>query len=279
MVAILNTILLGLAFNTFSALAQAPSNGTIGSSNGTANGTSNGTTVTTGPSHGFIVLGRAAPYGIIAGEDITNTGSTVINGNLGTPGNTVIGFTAFAKPGDPTGAVTGSTNVDNQAARDSFKDFQSAIAYGQKLAPTVDKKDKANVDAEVLTAGIYNYDGAVGLSNFLTFDAANDESSVWVIKIAEALTTTAATQIKLVNGAKSSNIFWVIGTSATLGANSVFQGSILTAASITVGDGVVVHGGLYASASLTLARVSVTVNATKAASPRSRARRSFTFRG
>jgi hypothetical protein len=182
-----------------------------------------------------ISLGAAAPYGILGGAGVTNSGPTIINGSLGT-----------SPTGTLTGApvVTGTTDLANPAA---------ALA---KLALTAAFNDAAGRSANsislpgdlsglTLAPGLYTNSTSVMLSaGNVTLDAQGDPNATWIFQMGSTLTTFTGTQVVLAGGAKASNIFWQVGSSATLGANSIFKGNILADISISVNTGAVVEGRL-----------------------------------
>jgi hypothetical protein len=220
------------------------------------------------PSDGWIDLKSAGSFGALSASGITNTGATVITGNLGTTSTSVTGF--------PPGKVTGDVDINTGPGNVAYTDSRNAFAYGQSLVATVNKAGKTTLDGENFSAGIYNYDGGVGLTGSCTFNAGGDPTSVWVMKIAATLTTGSASNVVLAGGAKASNIFWVVGSSATLGTYSTLQGSVLAAAGITAETGSTVNGGLYAGSLVAFQDTAVTVNAT--AATHFRRRRSTAFR-
>jgi hypothetical protein len=111
------------------------------------------------------------------------------------------------------------------------------------------------------TPGVYSNAGAVGLSaGTVTLDAQGDANAVFIFQIASTLTTSTATQVVLANGALADNVYWQVGTSATLGASSIFNGTIMANASITLGTGATLQGRALARiATVSLNGNSVTV--------------------
>lgn len=196
-------------------------------------------------------LGAAASFGTLAASTITNTGGTVVTGNLGvSPGNAVTGF--------PPGTVTGVQHLaDALAAKaqvDSFAAFNDGNArpFNTDLSGT-------DLGGLTLGAGVYKFSSSAGLTGTLVLDAAGNPNAVFIFQIGSTLTTAASAVVSLINGAVPGNVFFMVGSSATLGATNTFKGNILALASITVGSGSSVVGGLFAhTAAITLGNNAVT---------------------
>lgn len=183
-------------------------------------------------------LGSASNFAILAGSTITNTGSSVINGDIGlSPGAAVTGF--------PPGITNGTQYVANATAVSAQADLTAAYnnAAGQTPATTV----PAELGGTTKTAGTYSSaDGTFGLTGTLTLDAQNDPNAVFIFKTASTLTTAGSSNVNLINGAQACNVFWQVGSSATIGTNSTFKGNILAFASATLTTGANVTGRVLA---------------------------------
>ena len=182
-----------------------------------------------------VSLGAAAPYGILGGSGVTNSGPTIINGSLGT-----------SPTGTLTGApvVTGSTDLANPAAALAKLALTAAFidAAGRNLNSISLPGDLSGL---TLAPGLYTNSTSVILSaGNVTLDAQGDPNATWIFQMGSTLTTITGTQVVLAGGAKAANIFWQVGSSATLGANSIFKGNILSDISISVNTGAVVEGRL-----------------------------------
>src|SRR6185295_10707702 len=112
-----------------------------------------------------------------------------------------------------------------------------------------------------LAPGLYTNSTSVMLSaGNVTLDAQNDPNAIWIFQMGSTLTTIGSTQVVLANGAKAANVFWQVGSSATLGTTSIFKGNILAAVSISVNTGAVVEGRLLTqSGAISLLSNTVTV--------------------
>lgn len=189
---------------------------------------------------GCVDLGTAQTYGILAGSMITNTGPTVINGDLGlSPGSSVTGF--------PPGVVNGTQHIADAEAAQAQTDLVTAydFAAGQtNPAPII---VAGNIGGQTLTPGIYKSTSSLAISSGdLTLAAQGDPDACWIFQIATTLDTASGRKIILTGGAQAKNVFWQVGSSATLGTNSLFKGTIMALTSITATTGAVVDGRLLA---------------------------------
>ncbi|KAL5371157.1 hypothetical protein DPSP01_014450 [Paraphaeosphaeria sporulosa] len=185
-----------------------------------------------------VELGTATPYGIIAATAITNTGDTTIDGLLGIFPNDRTSITGF-----PPG-LSGGINAANAAANSARDD--AATAYGVAASLTSTGSTGPDLGNQVLTPGVYTAASSVGITGLLTLNAQNDPNAVFVFQIGSTMTTATASSVILINGAQTCNVFWQVGSSATLGTATVFAGNVLALTSITVNAGVTVDGSLYA---------------------------------
>ncbi|MGA4881215.1 ice-binding family protein [Streptomyces lydicamycinicus] len=199
-----------------------------------------------------VPLGTAATYGVLANTAVTNTGPTVVNGDLGvSPAGAVTGF--------PPGTVTGTIHVNDAAAAQAQADL--LIGYANALSQPVTGTVATELGGTTLTPGVYNsLSGTFTLNGPLTLDAQGNPNAVFIFKMTTTLTTGAAGNVNLINQAQSANVFWQVGSSATLGAGSTIRGSILAFTSITATAGAIVDGRLLAlGAAVTLDSNAVTV--------------------
>jgi hypothetical protein len=175
-------------------------------------------------------LGTAGSFGVLAGSTVTNTGLTFIDGNLGvSPGTAVTGF--------PPGIVFGSTHTADGVAGDAQTDLTTAYndAAGRGASATVGPFIGAG---QTLAPGVYKATSSLEVGGALTLNAQGNADAVFIFQAASTLITDSASHIILSNGAQACNVFWQVGSSATLGTYSRFQGSILALTSIaaTTGD-------------------------------------------
>jgi hypothetical protein len=192
-----------------------------------------------------VSLHSAAKFAVLAAATVTNTGATTINGNLGlSPGTAVTGF--------PPGRVNGTVYTADSVALQAQADLTAAYndAAGRAVTATI----PVELGGTTVTPGVYNSAaGTFGITGTLTLDAQGNPAAVFIFQAASTLITASASNVKLINGAKAANVFWQVGSSATLGTYSTLVGTVMALASITVTTGVTVHGRTLArTAAVTL---------------------------
>jgi serine protease AprX len=178
-------------------------------------------------------LGTAESFAVLASSTVTNTGPSTISGNLGlSPGTAVTGF--------PPGTLNGTKYAAEAIALKAQADL--TIAYNDAAGRTPSVAAPAELGGLRLSRGIYRNASSFGLTGTLTLDAKGDPNAVFVFQAGSTLITGAASQVRLVNGAQACNVFWKVGSSATLGTGSVLAGNILALTSISMNSGVTLHG-------------------------------------
>lgn len=179
-------------------------------------------------------LGTADAFAVLAGETITNTGPTTITGDVGLhPGSSVTGFDSVT--------LSGELHVTDAVAEQAKVDLVTAYndAAGRGPATTV----AADLGGQNLTEGVYDSSsGTFEMTGTLTLDAQGDPNAVFVFQMASTLVTASASSVSLINGAQACNVFWQVGSSATLGTGTSFVGNILALASITLNTGATIQG-------------------------------------
>ena len=180
-------------------------------------------------------LGSALSFGVLGGSAVTNTGPTVVNGDLGVgPGSAVSGF--------PPGIVTPGTIHAADAAAAAAQ-VSVGTAYDNITSqPCTQNLTGQNLGGLTLTSGVYCFDSSAQLTGALTLDAQGNSNAVFIFKIGSTLTTASGAAVILTNGGSVCNIFWQVGSSATLGTTTSFTGNILAATSITLTTGASVLG-------------------------------------
>lgn len=185
---------------------------------------------------------------ILAGSAITSTGATVITGDLGlSPGTSIGGF--------PPGILNGTQHINDEIATQAKLDLTTAYNDAAGRTSTDIVTLSGNIGGLTLTPGLYKSTSSLAVSSGdVTFDAKGNADAVFIIQIASTLTTTSGRKVILSGGAKASNIFWQVGTSATFGTTSVFKGTIMAMQSITFNTGATLDGkALARTGGITLA--------------------------
>jgi hypothetical protein len=183
-----------------------------------------------------VQLATASAYSVLAGTTVTNTGPSVLNLNLGvSPGTAITGF-------PPGTVVTGVMDSGNAVSLQGQADLTAAYidAAGRPITGT-EPADLANLN---LPPGVYEgpAHGALSLTGPMFLDGGGDMNAVFIFQTDSTLITGSSSTVNLINGAQECNVFWQVGSSATLGTNSVFAGNIMALTSISVQTGVTVHG-------------------------------------
>jgi len=181
------------------------------------------------------ILGTAADFAVLAGSGITNTGPSVINGDLGvSPGSAITGF--------PPGIVNGTVYQTDAVALQAQNDLTTAYTnlFGMTVTQDLTGQD---LEGMVLLPGVYVFSSSAMLSNnttgILTLNANNDPNAVFVFLIGSTLTTASYSSVVVINPPYEDfcNKYFVVGSSATIGTYTDFEGTILALTSITLNTG------------------------------------------
>jgi hypothetical protein len=202
-------------------------------------------------------LGTAANYAVLAYAGITNSSTasdeTVVSGsndNIGSyPTPTETGFTGG----------TYVANIDNTDAQTAKNDLGTAFTNAAgRTSPAVLPLDLSNL---TFTPGLYTTSSTVTLnSGSVTLDAQNDPNAVFIFQIGSTFTAAGGTKVILINGASAKNVFWQVGSSATINGAAAWQGNILAYASVSLGtDATLVGRALAENGSVTLLSNKITV--------------------
>ncbi len=182
-----------------------------------------------------VALGSAANFGVLAGSTVTSSGATTVSGDLGLwPGTSVSGF--------PPGTVTGIMHITDPTAQAAQGDLTTAFndAAGRSTAPVT---VAGNIGGQTLPPGLYKSTSSLAISSGdLTLDGQGDPNAVFIFQIATTLVTTSGRQVILIGGAQSANVFWQVGSSATIGTTSAMKGNILADQSISLQTGATLDG-------------------------------------
>ncbi|MEV6650031.1 ice-binding family protein, partial [Streptomyces sp. NPDC051219] len=186
----------------------------------------------------FVQLGTATPFAVLAGTAVTNTGASVITGDVGVdPGEAIGGF--------PPGIVVGGTfHAGDEVAEDAKADL--VTAYNNAFAQPTEFALSAAPVTPTLIPGTYAVESGLLVNGVWTLDAQDNPDAVWVFKVPAGLTTATGSSVVLQNGAQACNVFWVTDESATIQAGSNFVGTLMALTSITVVNGADIEGRVLA---------------------------------
>jgi hypothetical protein len=181
-------------------------------------------------------LGTATSFSVLGGETVTNTGPTTMFGDLGlSPGSSVTGAPV----------VLGQTHVDDEVAIGAKNSLTTA--FNDAAGRETNGSAGTELAGQTFTAGVRNAGSSLLLSSgSVTLNAQGDPNAVFIFQIGTTLTTLANTTVQLENGAQACNVFWQVGSSATLGAGTRFVGTIMAHDTITAETGATIHGRLLA---------------------------------
>ena len=196
-------------------------------------------------------LGSATSYAVIGGSTITNTGPSVITGDLALdPGSAVTGF--------PPGTITGATNVSNSPSLAAQGDVTTAFndAAGRSSTMSI----SADLAGSTLTPGVYTASSSMALSGTLTLNGQGNPDAVFIFQAGSTLTTHSGSSVILEDGAQACHVFWEVGSSATIGTTTSLIGTVLALTSISLLTGATVQGRMLArNGAVTLDTNTITV--------------------
>jgi type VI secretion system secreted protein VgrG len=179
-------------------------------------------------------LGSAQNFAVLGASTVTSTGLTTVTGDLGvSPGTAVTGF--------PPGILTGTLHAGDAVALQAQGDLTAAYnaCAGATSTATLTGQD---LGGRTLTPGVYTFAASAPLNGVLTLDAQGNSNAVFIFQIGSTLLAAINSSVAVINGAREANVFWQVGSSATLAAGVVFRGSIIAYASITLSQGTRVFG-------------------------------------
>jgi hypothetical protein len=196
------------------------------------------TSVACAPPPPAFSLGAACSFGILGATPVVSSvGPTVVTGDVGiSPGASITGF----PPGTITGAFHMADSIAATAQGDLTTAFNNAAGAAGGAVLTAD------IGGQTLPAGVYKTTSAqpsLGITGILTLDGGGDPNAMWIFQIVSTLTTASTnSQVNLINSASAHNVFWEVGSSATLGTTTTFAGTIMAQDSITLTTGATLNG-------------------------------------
>jgi hypothetical protein len=186
---------------------------------------------------GPVGLGTATSFAVLAGQTITNTGSSVISGDVGlSPGSAVVGLASAT-------ISNGTLHVTDAVAAQAESDLTAAYLDAAGRTPVTPVGP--DLSGLTLTTGVYSA-GAMSLTGTVILDGQGDPNASWVFQAASTLITASTSVVSLINGASACNVFWQVTSSATLGTSSTFVGTIMALTSIAATTSAQVTGRLLA---------------------------------
>lgn len=181
-------------------------------------------------------LGTTGSYGVLGGQSVTNTGPTLIYGDLGvSPGTAISGF--------PPGLVLGTMHSADAEAGQAQSDLTTA--YNDAAGRDPDANVATELGGRTLNPGAYR-SPTLGITGALTLNAQGDPNAVFIFQAGSTLITASNSSVNLINGAQACNVYWQVGSSATLGTGTRFVGNVLALTSISAQTGATVQGRLFA---------------------------------
>jgi hypothetical protein len=197
-----------------------------------------------------IELGSASSFAVLAGTGITHDGTTLASGSNGAdfgsaPLSSFTGSQSLNTTGTKYVGIAATTVEARAILTDAKADLQTA--YNEAAARTVtDVLPTLVIGSQTLIPGVYFSGSSIQITGNLTLDAQDDPNAVFIFKAGSTLVTAISSEIILINGAQACNVYWQVGSSATLSKNSDFSGHVLAHTSITSEDGVSINGQLLA---------------------------------
>jgi hypothetical protein len=219
-------------------------------------------------------LGNTAHFAVLSYAGVTNTGNSVITGDIGVaPGTSVTGFIPITSGGPgkvigtiytPTKVCTAKNCITRTNDIAALGESSLLVAYNDAAARPAGPSEIGDIGGLTLTPGVYTSTSGMEISGTLTLSG----KGVYIFQMASGLTVDSNSKVVLAGGAQAANVFWQVGSSAALGTYSEFEGTILADTSVTIATGASVNGrALALNGDVTLEDNAVTIPAVKGTKP------------
>jgi hypothetical protein len=175
-------------------------------------------------------LGSSVNFAVLGASTVTCTNLSAVAGDVGvSPGTAITGF-------DPSCTIAGTIHAGDVVATLAHADL--AVAYLALTAVACEhNRTGQDLGGQTLAPGVYCFDTTAGLTGALTLDGGGDGNATWIFQIGTAITTGSSSSVVMAGSGKAGNVFWQVGSSATISMGTAFQGNILASASITLVSG------------------------------------------
>jgi len=183
--------------------------------------------------HAQGILGTAGSFAVLGASAVTNTGSTTLNGNLGVYSGSSIGLTGITLHGTeytPTIGTSGVAQTAQSDASTAYSSLKGLSSIGYSLTGQ-------DLGGMILGAGVYTFTSSAQLTGTLTLNFAGASNETIVIDIGSTLTTASGSSVSIENAGSNDSVYWVVGSTATLGTSTSFEGNIIALASDTLNTG------------------------------------------
>jgi hypothetical protein len=201
-----------------------------------------------------VVLGPACSFGILGGSAVTSTGPSVVNGDVGvSPGSSIAGF--------PPGVLTGTRHTTDSIAASAQAALTTAFVTASTLPQGASLPPNIGGLPSVFPPGVYTTvaQPSLGITGNLTLDPVGNPNAVWIFQVSSTLTTASGSVIVLAPG-KPGNVFWAIGSAATLGTGTTMAGNLMAMSAITLNTGVTLNGRALARTAGAISMDTSTIN-------------------
>jgi hypothetical protein len=167
---------------------------------------------------------------VLGASTVTCTTASNVTGNVGvSPGTAITGFNAGC-------TVAGTIDAGNAVAIQAHDDLGTAY-NGLRAAACEHNLTGQDLGGQTLAPGVYCFDSTAGLTGNLTLDGGGDVNATWIFQMGSAITTASNSSVVMAGSGTPCNVYWQVGSSATIASGSAFQGNILASASITLTSG------------------------------------------